>query len=42
MSEVERAAWDEALRRALKDRAREWDILREHDLGCDANRPNPS
>ena len=32
--------WEEALKRALRDRAEELDFLREHDLKAKASRPS--
>ena len=34
------ATWDEALKRALRDRAEELDFLREHGLKAKASRPS--
>lgn len=34
----ERDAWERALQKALKERARELDLLREHDLKAKASR----
>ena len=35
---TERGSWEEALQKALKERARELDLLREHDLKAEASR----
>ncbi len=34
--------WEKALKKAFQERARELDILREHDLKAKASRPTAS